>query len=299
MKMYANLHTHSTHSDGKYTPEELVRIAHEEGYKALAVTDHDTVTANAEVAALCREYGMENIFGAEFSTPERYHIVGLDFDPEYPEMKEYLRQMAVRETDQTKVLFEKGLERGSISGITWDEVLEYNRGIAWLCNEHVFRAMKAKGLVTDLDYNEFFDVNYGKLRRTVPPAYPFKSVGEIIPLIKKAGGIAIVAHPNMEQLAKMDELIAAGIDGTEVFHPDLTAEEQAKALELAYQHGLFIAGGTDHSGLCGGMYDTFEHPEETPYWVEPQACGTSEQHFRELQARSIEKRTPFVDYSSK
>lgn len=297
MKFYANLHTHSTHSDGKYTPEKLVRTAYEEGYRALAVTDHDTVTANAEVAALCREYGMENIFGAEFSTPERYHIVGLDFDPEYPEMKEYLRQMAVREIDQTKTLFEKGLERGSIAGITWEEIVEYNRGIAWLCNEHVFRAMKHKGLVTDLDYRSFFDTNYGKLRKTIPPAYPFKSVSEIIPLIKKAGGIAIVAHPNMEQLSHMEELISYGLDGTEVFHPDLSPEEHAKALELAYKYNLFISGGTDHSGLCGGMYETYENPKGSLHWMEPQSRGTSEQHFRELQARSLEKRTPFVAHS--
>lgn len=294
MKFYANLHTHSTHSDGKYTPAELVRKAYEEGYRALAVTDHDTVTANAEVAELCRQYGMENIFGAEFYTAEGYHIVGLDFHPDEPEMEEYLHRMAESEVHQTKTLFEQALERGSISGITWDEVLEYNRGIAWLCNEHVFRAMKNKGLVTDLDYNDFFNANYGGMRAAVAPLYPYKSVKDIIALIHKAGGLAIVAHPTAKRFAHIEELASYGLDGLEVFHPDLSAEERARALEFAERNHLFISGGTDHSGLCGGMYETFEHPEQSEFWMEPQSRGTSEQHFRELQSRSLKNRTPWT-----
>ena len=149
MKPYANLHTHSTHSDGQYTPAELVVIAKEEGYRALAITDHDTATAYPELASACREAEMECLFGVEFSVskPVSCHIVGFDFDPEYPEMKKYLADMGARQTGNTKCCFEEGVANGNIQGITWEEVLEYNRGIVWLCNNHVFRAMKAKGLV--------------------------------------------------------------------------------------------------------------------------------------------------------
>ena len=67
MRPYANLHLHSTHSDGKYTPEQLVLLAKEEGYGAIAVTDHDTVTANEEIAFYAKKHGLESIFGCEFS----------------------------------------------------------------------------------------------------------------------------------------------------------------------------------------------------------------------------------------
>ena len=67
MKYYANLHTHSTHSDGKYTPAQLARMALEEGYGAVAVTDHDTVTGYGELKAECDKLGLETVFGAEFS----------------------------------------------------------------------------------------------------------------------------------------------------------------------------------------------------------------------------------------
>ena len=63
MKFYANLHSHSTHSDGKYTPAELVRVAAEEGYKAIAVTDHDTATGYPELKAECEKMGLQSIFG--------------------------------------------------------------------------------------------------------------------------------------------------------------------------------------------------------------------------------------------
>ena len=69
MKFYANLHMHSTHSDGKYSPKELAKIAYDEGYRAAAVTDHDTATAYPEFKAACDELGMECIFGVEFTAP--------------------------------------------------------------------------------------------------------------------------------------------------------------------------------------------------------------------------------------
>ena len=68
-KMYANLHNHSTHSDGVYGPEEIVAIAKKEGYKAFAITDHDTATACEPVRIECEKQGLEWVFGVEFSSP--------------------------------------------------------------------------------------------------------------------------------------------------------------------------------------------------------------------------------------
>lgn len=299
MKMYANLHIHSTHSDGKYTPTELARVAAKEGYKAAALTDHDTITGYPEFKAECDKLGLECIFGAEFSAPcdcfkkpdgrrESFHITAYHFDPEYPEMKEYLRQMGVRETDQTRVLFERGLKEGLISSITWDEVLEYNKGVAWLCNEHVFRAMKAKGLVTDLDYTNFFNTLFGSRRREVPPAYPFKNADELIKLIRDAGGIALVAHPT-KQLQYIDALINMGITGLEVWHPSLTEEEKDEAYKIGLEKGLFISGGSDHSGLCGGEYSSFKNPETCEFYIEPCSAGTTKEYFDEIKNAKLNR----------
>ena len=199
-KIFASLHAHSTHSDGIYTPEELAQVGADEGYKALVLTDHDTISGNGEMLKACWRLGLECMPGIEFSTnfaPAQYglHVTAFHFDPEYAPLKEYLRLLSLKETEQTRILFERGVKIGYIKSITWDEVLDYNRGITWLCNEHVFRAMKAKGLVTDLDYREFFTICYGKYRAEVQTDIQFMDADQLIDLVHRAGGIAVAAHP--------------------------------------------------------------------------------------------------------
>ena len=287
LKQYASLHMHSTHSDGVYSPKELVEVGYKEGYKALVLTDHDTVTGNAEVMAECKRFGLDSMFGIEFSTESvefkrGFHITAFNFDPEYPEMKEYLRKLSEKESDQTRILFERGVEIGYIKGITWEEVLEYNKGITWLCNEHVFRAMKARGLITDLDYPEFFETCFGKYRSMVPPTCEFMDVKDLIPLVHKAGGIAILAHPH-NQLKHLEGLVGYGLDGIEVWHSMLPAEERREALTLAKKYDLYVSGGCDHEGLLGGEYARYEHPEETEFWLEPLSAGTQEFFYNEIK----------------
>ena len=291
MKQFANLHLHSTHSDGVYTPAELVRIAKNEGYRALALTDHDTTTGNADMRRECGAAGLDFIFGCEFSSPWRerrinFHIVGFDFDPEYPEMKEYLAERSFCEAEQTRILFERGLSEGLIHGIAWEEVLDYNKGVTWLCNNHVFETMKAKGLATDLDYMNFFHTVYGKRRSEVKPPYEFKPIDQMLRLIRDAGGFAVVAHPH-RQLHAIPELIEMGLSGLEVWHHLLTPEERLEALKIAKEHKLFISGGSDHDGLCGGYYSSFEQPEESKFYVPECSCGTQEIFFREIKTRTL------------
>ena len=288
LKLYASLHSHSTHSDGVYTPAELVRVAKDEGYKAIALTDHDTVTGNAEVKAECeRVGGIESIFGVEFTThtdvlDRDFHMTAYHFDSEYPEMKEYLWQMSERETDQTRQLFSRGVEIGYIKNITWEEVLEYNKGVSWLCNDHVFRAMKAKGLITDTEYPEFFETCFGKYRHTIPPKYPFMNAEELIPLVHKAGGIILIAHPHT-QLDCIEYLVSLGLDGIEIWNHGLDGAERREALTLAEKYDLFVGGGSDHEGILGGEYCHYEHPEQTPIWYPPCTLGTTEFFFEEIR----------------
>ena len=288
------MHLHSTHSDGVYSPTELVRIAKDEGYRALAITDHDTVSAYPELKAACEREGMECLFGAEFTVvePSDFHIVGFSFDPEYPEMKEYLANMAMRQTDNTKCCFDEAVRTGGISGITWDEVLEYNTGIPWLCNNHVFNAMKAKGLIRDDGYMAWFDKNFRHQRSWYPPSYDFKSLDEMVSLIKRAGGFAICAHPNKRQLGMIDMLLSAGVEGLEVLHPSLTEEEKELSRKICLERGLFISGGSDHSGLCGGYYSSFESEKAlkaSDLYIEPLSVGVTEENYIELKKRKINR----------
>lgn len=294
MTPYANLHLHSTHSDGMYSPTELVAIAKAEGYRAIAITDHDSASAYPELVSACAQVGMECIFAVEFTVVEPYsfHIVGFGFDPEYPPMKQYLVDMAIRQTDNTKKCFDEAVGSGNISGITWEEVLEYNKGIPWLCNNHVFRAMKSRNLVEQSMYMAWFFRNFKGQRQKYKPICNYKSLPELVDLIMSAGGFAVCAHPVTRKLDKIDLLMECGVEGLEVLHPDLSPEEQQRALQICMDNHLYISGGSDHSGLCGGTYDSFSSDAElkaSQHYIEALSVGTYEHNFREIQTRTINR----------
>ena len=295
--MYANLHNHTTHSDGVYSPAELVKVAKDEGYGAVAAADHDTVTANSEVKEVCEKMGMETVFGCEFYANQKkyidyfndHHLVGFDFDPNHPDMKEYLRKRNADMAEKTEYLFELAMKEDKLpKGITWQEVMDYNKGITWLCNDHVFMAMEAKGLVTEKEWPHYFKTcfaaSYAK-SIGVTSKYPIMEIGDLIPLIHAAGGIAVVAHPCASvQLRTIPELVKFGLDGIEVWHNGMVRHGyQREALRLALEYDLYISGGEDHSGLCGGQYKFFENPKETRHWAEPMTLGTTKEFFEEIK----------------
>ena len=271
----------------------------EEGYKALALTDHDIATGYPEFKAACDKEGIECIFGAEFSSPSKllahrtdlveatFHIVGYHFDPEHPAMKQYLIDMGIRETEQTHVLFDRGVKLGRIKGIEWEEVLEYNKDIRWLCNNHLWRAMLDKGLVTPEDRGWFWRELFAEHRFEVPPHREFKQEHEIIQLIHDAGGIAILAHPH-EQLCYLDELVEMGIEGLEVWHSIMTEEERAQAIKIAYEKNLYISGGSDHEGLSDGEYAARKKPGDPGYFP-PRSFGTTKTYFEEIRDRKLNR----------
>ena len=292
MKIYANLHLHSTHSDGGYSPTELVHVAKDEGYKALAITDHDTATAYPELAREAQKAGMEYIIGAEFAVfkPKPFHIASFGFDPEYPEMKKYLADMAHRITENTRLCFEENVQKGYFKGITWGEVLEYNKSIAWLCNNHVFRAMLAKGLVEEKNYMSWFYAYFEKQRGHYPSKIEFLPLNELVSLVKKAGGVSLVAHPH-GQLDDIDMLVENGVEGLEVLN-DLNDDEKVRALKIALERDLYVGGGSDHYGLCSGFYSGFPSEEELkkdPCYIPPLSTGTSYEFFHEIKDRKLNR----------
>lgn len=299
--MYANLHNHTTHSDGVYTPAELIKVAKDEGYGAVAATDHDTVTANSDFKTVCAEEGLETVFGCEFYANcqkyaeyfSDYHLVGFDFDPNHSDMKEYLAKRSADMTEKTEYLFHLAMKEDKLpKGITWQEITDFNKGITWLCNDHVFRAMAAKGLVTEMEWPHYFKTCFAaSFQRTIglKSKYPVMEIYDLIPLIHDAGGIAVIAHPvyNM-MLSTIPEMVSHGVDGIEVWHQSMVREGyEREALRLALEYGLYISGGEDHSGLCGGQYKFYEKPEETRFWCEPKSLGTTKEFFEEIKNKKL------------
>ena len=284
---YANLHMHSTHSDGRYSPDELARLAKEIGYGAIALTDHDTVSGNPIMKRECERLGLGYVYGSEFyarleDIGRIVHLVGFGFDPDHPQLREHIRKMGERYSTQTKQLFERALAVGEIRGVTWDEVLKYNEGISWLVFSHVFNTMKAKGLVDDSVRDKLKETSFSsELKRQLTPTCGYPNVRDMIRYVHEAGGIMLFAHPH-ELLDYVEILAGEGLDGLEVWHSELDGEERRRALALAKKCDLFVSGGDDHSGLLGGQYYRFEKPEETRYFFPPRSLGVPEFFYEEI-----------------
>jgi len=299
MKIYANMHTHSNHSDGGYTPIELAHAAKKEGYGAIVLTDHDNITGFQEMRLTCESLGLETVLGAEFSSPSKllpakpgvktennsFHICGYGFDPDHPGIKAYLLELGAQKTAQTKEVFDLAVKKGLLSGIEWEEVIALNPGKIWINGGKVFAAMVAKGLVKPQALSWFVsEVN----RPLLPLVFPckFRQEYEIIQLIREAGGLAILAHPH-EQLQYMQALMEMGICGLEVSHHLLTPEEQTAAIKLALEKGLYISGGSDHCGQCSGYYERYPTPEACPKYVPYLSFGTSKEYFDEIKTKQL------------
>lgn len=246
---YANLHLHSVHSDGVYTPRELCEMAKKMGYGGIALTDHDTVSGCADMKKAAEETGLEYIFGIETYGVEfgiKFHITGYDFDPTEKAMAEYLRTDSESAYIVTKGKFDAMVAAGYITDITWQDVLDDSPKEAWFCNEQIFASLVKRTELTQKDYWDFVG-KFRSIKTDVKPTFTAYSAEKMIKTITGAGGVAILAHPN-RWIPYLPELYKMGIRGVEYDHPDVCPESCRAAYEFAKEHNMYLSGGTDHTG---------------------------------------------------
>ena len=247
--MRADLHLHSTASDGVYAPQELVRRAAQAGFDTLALTDHDSVEGIAQATEAARLLGMRLIPGVELScgAQREIHVLGYGVDPGNAALLAFCgRRRAQREERAEKIVQRLG-ELGK--PVSLDRVRELARGV--IARPHIARAMVEAGHVATVA--EAFD------RYLAPgkPAYVPKEdvkVGQAAALIAQAGGVAVLAHPMQLKLGEMalealiSEWKAQGLAGIEVYHPSAQNNHAAALLHLAQREGLLVTGGSDFHG---------------------------------------------------
>lgn len=289
---FGNLHFHTEHSDNMRSVETVVKRAKEEGYKGLGITDHDTITGWGEFREICEQEKMEYILGAEFygnAFGVPFHLTSYDFDPENEGIKALLQRGKEREQYKTRTRFDLGVARGTIKGITWEEVVEYNKGINFLYHAHVSRAMIAKGVLKPEERNEFRQVNF--VAKNVPitgtPSAP--EVKDVIETVKAAGGVTFMAHPSYQDREEyMEAMIELGVQGIELWHPSNRGWVYEKIEELIAKHNLYTGGGTDHHGYMEGCPFYEVGSDKNRDRSVPRAMfGVSEEHFRQLKERAL------------
>lgn len=247
--MLADLHTHSTASDGQYTPTELVGLARERGIQLLALTDHDTVDGLGEALRAGEALGVRVLRGVELGAAEysHLHILGYGFEPAV--LAPLCRKLKAGR-DERKYRILDFLASHGLS-LTLEEV-EAIAGGDIIARPHFAQAMVRRGYVKT--NREAFDryLDTEEFRQKVKR---FKADAKTcIETIRTAGGHASLAHPYqigledgpLEDLVK--QLAGCGLEAIECYYPRHTSAQEAFYLRLAERYGLHVTGGSDFHG---------------------------------------------------
>ncbi|MFH0974388.1 MAG: PHP domain-containing protein [Spirochaetota bacterium] len=251
MEKKIDLHVHTKASDGILTPKEMIDYAVKNGISSLAITDHDTVAGLPEAMDYAKETGFDLVSGVEFGLDYKagsFHLLGLFVDfcnPDLIAATERLKESRmIRLVKMVEILTCEGYS------ISLEEVEEEAMGAA-VGKPHIARIMIKKGYAEDMNcvFKNF--MIKGK------PGYVKRdriSLEEAVSVIKKSGGIAIIAHPvslnlklnNFEK--KLDEFIQCGVDGLEVYSSMHSMEDVSGFLHIANNKNIMITGGSDYHG---------------------------------------------------
>jgi len=244
---YADLHTHTYHSDGTRSPQEVVDVALAHGIDILAISDHDNLAAFYEIKPYADAHGVTLIPAMELSCGYEgvdIHVLAYAFDAHDERIDTRLR--AFRETRHRRGYAIVARLRSLGCVITAERVDELAAGGA-MGRPHVARALVEAGYAASV--SDAFDKYLG----TGKPAYIEKErfrIDEAVTLIRSAGGVTSIAHPTLypEHERRVPELLDAGIDAIEVLHPEVDEENRERYTALARFRGKFTTGGSDDHG---------------------------------------------------
>ena len=253
--MRADMHSHSTASDGTCPPEEVMRRAGAAGLDAIALTDHDTV-AGHRAAAGALPPGLTLVPGMELSCRlhgHSVHLLGYLFDPADSELAAECARIRESRVHRARAMVERLDELGV--PVTWEQVSAL-AGDGVVGRPHIARAMVAAGAISSP--GEAFGPDWigagGRAHVTRYALDPARAIA----LIRAAGGVTVLAHPRAGSRAWMmpddviADLAAAGLHGIEVWHPDQERSQRSHLTALAADLGLVASGGSDDHGALTG-----------------------------------------------
>jgi len=247
--MRADLHVHSTASDGTDPPAEVMRRAARAGLDVVALTDHDTVAGHAEARAAAGPVAL--LPGMELSCRldgRSLHMLAYLFDADQPELAAELARIRDDRVLRARAMVDKLAGLGV--DVSWGQVAAI-AGQAVVGRPHIARAMADSGAIASP--REAFTRDWiADGGRAYVGRYALDPV-RAIDLVRAAGGVTVLAHPRAgrdtwvtnEQITR---LAAVGLAGLEVFHPDQSEAERARLIALAHDLALVPTGGSDDHG---------------------------------------------------
>ena len=263
-----DLHTHTNCSDGTDSPRELVNKAIVQGLEVLGISDHDTTSGWKEATETLRG-SLKLALGSEISCLTTdgisVHMLGLLFDSEHAEMQQVLEETRDGRLPRMRKMIEKMRAEGM--DISMADVEQAMPAGATMGRPHLADALVAKKIVKSRD-EAFIDLLHNESRFYVSHAAP--TPAEAIALIRRAGGVAVIAHPfasHRGQILKAEdfsELVAAGLNGIEVDHRDQNPDERAMLRSIAKELDLVVTGSSDYhgTGKLNSLAENHTHREQ-------------------------------------
>lgn len=278
-----DLHTHTTASDGQYTPEELVYKAAEKNISVLAITDHDTISGLEEGAEACRKTGITFVPGIEINIQRpncEFHLLGLGLNLNgiSESLDKLLKGLIESRYERNEFIVSKMRSSGikitveEIQAEFPDQVLGRPHFASWLTNHNYVKNRQAA-----------FDKFLARDR----PWYVERTgadLDEAVKAIYESGGVPVIAHPLSLYLSwsKIEPVLAdffeRGVKGMECFHPGARVTECLRLQEIARKLGFFVTAGSDFHGekvrsdrrpghTCGGkiIEDKYYYEELKPF----------------------------------
>ncbi len=255
MPAKADLHLHSTASDGKMNPKEVVITANNLSLAVIALTDHDTIGGVETARQAAKDLDVEVMSGVEITAAfddREIHMLAYNFDLNDKNLNIFIKDHQKARVDRAKSII-KNLQKKGLK-LTIDEVLAEAQ-VRNVGRPHIAAVLRDKGYVSSI--KEAFirylgDKALGGIKNN------YHRLEHIIAVVKEAGGVIVVAHPGRLYSEKqLNRFIEAGIDGLETVHPSHSHEIQKRLEHFVKSHGLLMTGGSDFHGSTKKYYHHF------------------------------------------
>lgn len=248
--MRADLHLHSTASDGMLSPAALMEVCAQAGMDLVALTDHDTLEGLPEARAAAKDHGVELLSGIELSVglgDHEIHLLGYGLSQDAPSLKGHLEQAKEERRERAQEILEKLRHLGFV--IEYQEVAALAGGL--ISRSHIAHLMREKGMVESI--HEAFARYLGPRCPAFIPR-PYLPMDRALAMLRDAGGAPVWAHPGRLGWTepalgrRIEEYAEMGLLGIEVYHPSHTESQMRYLRQTAQRLGLLITGGSDFHG---------------------------------------------------
>ncbi len=249
--MSADLHCHTKLSNGSLGIEDLILLAKKRGVTTIAITDHDCLAGTVRGKVIGERHGVTVIPGVELSGTDKTNgqeIHMLCYKPDFPDRLEGLcRRSSVIRKKSSHIMVLKTAQRYPI---TPEFVVKCAAGSTNIFKVHIMQALMETGFA-DRIFGDLYTQLFGKeTEGNINHTPEYEDIFDILDAIHEAGGIAVLANPQKCKNDKLlDELVEAGLDGIEVYSPELSAEQKEAFLKYAKKNKLLTTGGSNFKGL--------------------------------------------------